>query len=388
LKPLNAPARNEQLASARAASNEPDSLNGNFQFFRQVAFNSRRNLIMKRIVFFSIFITLLCAVSFLSASSAQQQRQTSPPTQAGQPQVRPTPPTGDTIVTRINEVRLPVSVVNRRGEPVTGLTQADFQILEDRQPQQILGFLTETSSPPIYVGVLMDTSASTAGKLRFEQEAAMNFIHTVIRLRRDQAAFVTFNDEVTLRQDFTDRLDLLERAVNNVGRPNGNTALYNAVWRMCNEKMRNVPGRRVLVIITDGEDTMGQTTLREAIDIAQRTETTIFAISTREGLSATVTGVEMGTVNDRGDNNLERLCEETGGRAFFIGDQLALERSFSRVARELRGQYILTYRPANDNYDGRFRQVQVRLTGGNRDGIRVRTRRGYMAISDSVTGTR
>ncbi len=151
--------------------------------------------------------------------------------------------------------------------------------------------------------------------------------------------------------------------------------------------MRNIPGRRVIVLITDGEDTMGQATLREAIDIAQRTETTIFAISTREGFSATVTGVEMGTVNDRGDRDLERLCEETGGQAFFIGDELALERAFSRVARELRGQYILTYRPTNDNYDGRERRVEVRLTGGNRDGARVRTRRGYRAISDSVRGT-
>lgn len=333
---------------------------------------------MKRIIIcFSVLMILFAVAGLLASSSAQQQN---PPAPA---RPSPTPPEGP-IVTRINEVRLPVSVVNRRGEPIAGLTRADFQILEDRQPQEIRGFLTEASSPPIYVGVLMDISASTAGKLRFEQEAAMNFIHTVIRLRRDQAAFATFNNEVTLRQDFTDRLDLLERAVNGVRRPSGDTALYNAVWRMCDEKMRNIPGRRVLVIITDGDDTMGQTTLREAIDIAQRTETTIFAISTREGLSASVTGVEMGTVNDRGDRNLERLCEETGGQAFFIGDELALERAFSRVARELRGQYILTYRPTNDNYDGRERTVEVRLTG-RRDGMRVRTRSGYRAISDNVT---
>lgn len=349
---------------------------------------------MKRAVYSFLFVMTLALLGGLTASEAQQnsrpqqQNPPPPPPPRQQPSPSPTPPDGTNETVFIREVRLPVSVVNRRGEPVTGLTRADFQILEDRQPQEIRGFTTDAENPPIFVGVLMDTSSSTAGKLRFMQEAAMNFIHTVIRLRRDRAAFVTFDDEVNLRQDFTDRLDLLERSVNNLPRPSGHTSLYDAIWQLCDQKMRNATGGRAIVLITDGDDTYSRATLREAIDIAQRTETTVFAISTREGFSASVTGVEMGTVADRGDRNLERLCEETGGRAFFIGDPLALERAFNGVRRELHSRYLITYRPTNDTYDGRFRRVEVRLRGGNRNGVRVRTRDGYRAVTDSVTGSR
>jgi Ca-activated chloride channel family protein len=229
----------------------------------------------------------------------------------------------------------------------------------------------------------MDTSASTAGKLRFEQEAALNFIHSVTRLRRDQVAFGTFDDEVRLLQDFTTRLDLLERAVNSVRRPGNQTSLYDAIWEICDEKMRSVPGRRVIVVISDGDDTYSRATLNEAIDIAQRTETIIFGISTKAGLSGSVPGVEAGQVSDRGDRNFERLCEETGGRAFFIGDMLALENSFRQVARDLHSQYLITYRPTNETYDGRFRRIEVRLTG-RRDNLRIRTRRGYTAVRDQI----
>src|SRR3989441_3151814 len=230
----------------------------------------------------------------------------------------------------------------------------------------------------------MDTSPSTAGKLRFEQEAAKNFIYTVVRPRKDRVLFATFDDQVTLRQDFTDRIELLDRAVDAVKKPGTQTSLYDAVWEFCDEKMRSAQGRRALVVITDGVDTYSRANLNDAIDIAQRTETTIFAISTKAGLSGTVPGVEAGQVQDHGDKGLERLCEETGGIAFFTGDMLALERSFTKIARELRSQYLITYRPTNDRYDGSYRKVEVKLTNAN-DKYKLRTKRGYKAVSDSVT---
>ncbi|HEY0385451.1 MAG TPA: VWA domain-containing protein, partial [Pyrinomonadaceae bacterium] len=138
-----------------------------------------------------------------------------------------------------------------------------------------------------------------------------------------------------------------------------------------------------IVVITDGDDTYSRAELRDAIDIAQRTETTIFAISTKSGMSGTVLGVERGQVSDKGDKDLERLCTETGGTAFFTGDQLALERSFTKISKELRSQYIVTYKPTNERYDGSFRQIEVRLAG-NRDGMKVRAKRGYTAVTDSV----
>jgi VWFA-related protein len=148
--------------------------------------------------------------------------------------------------------------------------------------------------------------------------------------------------------------------------------------------MRSAQGRRVIVVITDGDDTYSRADLKDAIDIAQRTETTIFAISTKAGLAGTVPGVEAGQVQDQGDKSLERLCEETGGVAFFTGDILALERSFGKIANELRTQYLITYKPTNDRYDGSYRKVEVKLINGN-EKLRLRTKRGYTAVTDSVT---
>jgi VWFA-related protein len=229
----------------------------------------------------------------------------------------------------------------------------------------------------------MDTSPSTAAKLKFEQESAMNFIQTVVRPRRDRVLFATFDHEVTLRQDFTDRLELLDRAVYAVKKTGEQTALYDAIWQFCDQKMRSAQGRRALVVITDGADTYSRADINDAIDIAQRTETTIFAISTKAGLLSTVVGVEAGTVKGKDDKNLDRMCDETGGAAFFTGDMLSLERSFTKISKELRSQYLITYRPTNDTYDGSYRRVEVKLTG-SQNNLKLRTKRGYKAVADSV----
>src|SRR5262249_27135906 len=164
---------------------------------------------------------------------------------------------------------------------------------------------------------------------------AMNFIQTVVRPRRDRVLFATFDDQVTLRQDFTDRLELLDRAVFAIKKTGEKTALYDAIWQFCDEKMRSAQGRRALVVITDGEDTYSRADLNDAIDIAQRTETTIFAVSTKAGLSGAVPGVETGQVKSKIDKDLDRMAEETGGAAFFTGDMLSLERSFTKISKEL-----------------------------------------------------
>src|SRR5215475_4813599 len=221
---------------------------------------------------------------------------------AQQPRPKASPTPGqeqESITTFIRRVRLPITVVDKKGQFVSGLTQSDFLVLEDKIPQQIETFSDDLGqSSQLYVAVLMDTSPSTAGKLKFEQESAMNFIQTVIRPRRDRVLFATFDHQITLRQDFTDRLELLDRAVYAVKKTGEKTALYDAIWQFCDEKMRSAQGRRAIVVITDGDDTYSRADLNDAIDIAQRTETTIFAISTKAGLSGTVPGVEAGQVSD------------------------------------------------------------------------------------------
>lgn len=307
---------------------------------------------------------------------------------AQKPKASPTPPppedTQGKVTVEIRRVRLPITVTDKKGQFVPGLTKDDFVILEDKVPQTIETFSDDLSqTTPLYIAVLMDTSPSTAGKLKFQQESAMNFIQTVVKPRKDRVLFGTFDDEINLLQDFTDKLDLLDKAVYSVKKMGKQTALFDAIWQFCDEKMRSVPGRRVLLVVTDGEDTYSRANIRDAIDIAQRTETTIFAISTKAGFLATVPGVEAGQVADKKDKDLQTLAEETGGMAFFTGDMLSLERSFTRISKELRAQYLVTYNPTNKTYDGTFRKIDVKLAQGRGD-LKVRTKRGYKAISDSI----
>ena len=307
---------------------------------------------------------------------------------AQKPRPSPTPVPEDpqgTVKIPVRRVRLPITVTDKKGQFVPGLTKEDFVILEDKVPQTIETFSDDLSlTTPLYVAVLMDTSPSTAGKLKFQQESAMNFIHTVVKARKDRVLFATFDDEIKLRQDFTDKLDLLDKAVYSVKQLGTQTALFDAIWQFCDEKLRSVPGRRVLLVVTDGADTYSRADIRDAIDIAQRTETTIFAISTKAGFLATVPGVEAGQVADKKDRDLQTLSEETGGMAFFTGDMLSLERSFTKISKELRAQYLVTYNPTNKSYDGTFRKIDVKLSSRH-DDLKVRTKRGYKAIADSVT---
>jgi Ca-activated chloride channel family protein len=315
----------------------------------------------------------------------------------------PTPPVDDTSKTF--EVRLPVTVMDKKKnlvfcsdnnkdrkenkdkkkEVVQCFSKDDFIVLEDGVPQDITFFTDEKTNPPVYVGVLMDTSPSTAGKMTFSKRAASDFLYTVVRLRKDKGAFMTFDNEVNLIQDFTDKLDLLDKAVDRVKKVGSQTALYDAIYQFTEEKLRSAPGRRVIVVITDGDDTFSRADLNDAIDIAQRTETTIFGISTKEAFLGAVPGVEAGTVKDRGDKYLTRLCEETGGEAFFSGDMGALERAFTNISRELQSQYIITYRPANQSYDGRKRKIEVVFKNKeNADKFRIRSKSEYRSVRDSL----
>ena len=301
---------------------------------------------------------------------------------------KPTPPpVEDTGAVKTVEVRLPVTVSDRKKKKdlITGLTRGDFAVFEDGVQQEVTFFTDEKTNPPVYVGVLMDTSPSTSGKMTFSKQAAKDFIYTVTRLRKDKAAFMTFDHEVNLRQDFTDKLDLLDKSIDKVKKVGSQTALYDAIWQFSDEKLRNAPGRRVIVLITDGDDTFSRADLDDAIDIAQRTETTIFGISTKAGFLGTVPGVDAGTVKDKGDKYLTQLCEETGGEAFFTGDMLALEKAFTKISKELTSQYVITYKPANQNYDGKERKVEVRFNDKSMDDkYKIRTKSSYRAVRDEL----
>jgi Ca-activated chloride channel homolog len=281
----------------------------------------------------------------------------------------------------ITNVSLPVTVSDKNNAFVVDLKESEFQIIEDKVPQTIINF-KPLSNLPIDVAMLMDTSNSVKPKLKFERDAAYSFLETVLKYRQDRALLATFDSQVELHQDLTNRLDLLTKAIDKI-KAQGGTKMYDAIYSVCEEKMMastTVGRRRVMVVITDGEDTESERSLQDAIDIAQRSETTIYVISTKAG---GFFGVQAGTVDRREDKDLKRLAEDTGGRAFFTAEVIELEKSLTQITRELRNQYIIVYEPTNNNYDGKERKIEVKLP--NHKGLKVRTKTGYKAIQRGAT---
>ena len=335
---------------------------------------------MKRCQWLAAFALALIA---LSGGWAQTPPQPPPGTQGQKPKPageKPDETAPGQISTTTANVRLPVTVTSEKTRRfVVDLKQADFQVYEDKVLQNIESFVAQ-SDLPLDVAVLMDTSNSVKPKLKFEKDAAVSFLQTMLTSRKDRALFATFDSQVELHQDFTNRLDLLTRAIDKV-KAQGETRMYDAIYSVCEEKMMAAANRRrAMVIITDGEDTVSEHSLAEAIDLAQRSETVVFIISTKAG---GFFGVEAGTVDRKEDKDIKRLAEETGGRAFFTAQVIELERSFSAIALELRSQYQISYQPTNDNYDGKFRQVEVRLP--NHKDMRIRAKRGYAAVPSRAT---
>jgi Ca-activated chloride channel family protein len=272
---------------------------------------------------------------------------------------------------------------SKTGRYVVDLKQSEFEVYEDKVPQEIEGFIA-LSDLPLDVAVLMDTSNSVKPKLKFEKDAAVSFLQTMLTARKDRALFATFDSQIELHQDFSNRIDLLTKAIDKV-KAQGETKMYDAIYQVCEEKML-APAlsgkRRAMVVITDGEDTISERGLKEVIEIAQRSETIVYVISTKQ---AGYFGVQAGTVDRREDKDLKKLAEDTGGRAFFTAEVIELERSFSAIARELRSQYQVAYSPINGKYDGKYRQIEIRLPGHKN--LKVRTKTGYTATPPrTVTG--
>jgi Ca-activated chloride channel family protein len=344
---------------------------------------TRHRLNICAFVVFVVWFGLVC----VSAQQTQSARRPGPQQKQGD-KTKPggekhdnTDP-GQIKQTTIN-VRLPITVTDRSNRFVIDLKQTDFEIAEDKAPQTIVSFLPQ-SNLPLDLAVLMDTSNSVEPKLKFEKEASYSFLETMLGSRQDRALFATFDSQVELHQDFTDRLDLLTQAIDKV-KAQGGTRMYDAIYSICEEKMMasaSLGRRRAMVVITDGADTESERELKEVIDIAQRSETPVYVISAESGGF----GVQLGLVDRKEDKDLKRLAEETGGRAFFTADMKELKERLVVIARELRSQYLIAYEPTNGKYDGKFRQVEVKLP--NRKDLRIRTKKGYTAVPQGATGPR
>jgi Ca-activated chloride channel family protein len=278
---------------------------------------------------------------------------------------------GDSVLTirkRVSEVNVLFIATDRHGKFVRNLNQGDFTILDDHKPPQaIVNFRRETDLP-IELGLLVDTSGSVRGRFDFEQEAAVSFLQRTLRPNFDRAFVMGFSSHSQVSQDFTDNVKLLETGVRSLHN-GGGTALYDAVYHACRDKLikdkSDHPVRRAIVVVSDGEDNQSEYSRSQAIEMAQRAEVIIYAISTDDS------GLIL-----RGDKALQQLADATGGRAFFPYKMKDIKNSFAAIEDELRSQYVVSYRPADFDADGRYRSIEISAL---KKDLQVRARRGYYA---------
>ena len=264
------------------------------------------------------------------------------------------------------------SVFDRRTRSfVTALSQSDFSIFEDGRRQEITNFARETDLP-LTIAMLIDTSSSVAPKLQFEQDAAISFFHNVLR-ENDRAMLVEFNSSVNLLQDFTNDPGKLANQVRRL-RAGGNSTLFDAIDIVSDQKMIRETGRKVMIIISDGNDNGSSVNYRRAVEMALRAESAIFSVSiSRGGFFGT------GDDTRRGDNTLRNLARETGGKVFFPFKVEELEDAFREINQELRSQYSIGYMSTNPRRDGSFRRLEIRIRERN---MELNYRRGYYAPSN------
>jgi Ca-activated chloride channel family protein len=250
---------------------------------------------------------------------------------------------------------------------VTNLTQDDFTIYEDDKKQEIVNFSREANLP-LTIAMLIDTSQSVAPKLKFEQDAATSFFQSVLR-EKDRAMLVEFDSGVTMLQDFTNDPNKLAKEIRKL-RAAGGTALYDAIYMTCDEKLIRETGRKALVILSDGEDESSKTNLQQATEMALRAEATTFAISISKGGFFGVGG------SQEGDTVLKDIAKETGGRVFFPFKIEELDDAFRQINQELRSQYSIGYLSTNPARDGSYRKIDIRVS---EKGLKLGHRRGYYA---------
>ncbi len=270
---------------------------------------------------------------------------------------------------RLDVTRVPVlfTVADKKGHFVTDLAKDDFEVIENKKPQTILDFNGE-SDLPLRLAVLIDTSNSIRERFKFQQQAATDFILTVLRPLLDKAIIVSFDTSAELVADMTDNVSKLTNSIQAL-RPGGGTALYDAIFFACKEKLTDQPPekfRRAMVILSDGEDNESRYTRDQALEMAQKADVVIYTISTN------ISGLE-----GPGDKVLRYFADQTGGQVFFPFKASDLAQSFENIANELRHQYIIVYRPEPFKADGQYHNIDIRVKA--RKDLTVRARHGYYA---------
>ena len=310
------------------------------------------------------YLALLAAAAILTAIPG--------PSLTGQAQTQQTPlperVSDQTYRVSVDLVNVLCSVFDKNTNAfVTNLTQEDFIVYENNRKQEIKNFARETDLP-LTLAMLIDTSQSVAPKLKFEQEAAIGFFQSILR-ENDRAMLVEFDSDVSMLQDFTNDPNKMANQIRKL-KAAGGTALYDAIYKTCDEKLIRETGRKAIIILSDGEDESSTVNLKQATEMALRAEAIIFAISVSQG------GF-FGTDGGReGDTVLKEMSRETGGRIFFPFKVDELDDSFRQINQELRSQYNIGYLSTNPVRDGSYRKIEIKIQEGD---LKLNYRKGYYA---------
>jgi VWFA-related protein len=330
-------------------------------------------------------------IAWAASRSAGMERSMSPqiPVQIpvkkpkGAEQNKELPQTGTTRI-QVKLVRLYVTVRDKHGAIIQGLNKNDFHVYEDGVEQKI-EFFSKDMTDPITLAMMIDTSGSQTNLLDAEKQTAWRFVRDILK-KNDLVMALSFDSDVHMLADFTDDQALLQHAIDKaeinapviLGPTSQNTpgtVLYDAIYRVCNEKMPEEAGRKALIILTDAEDEGSTETEKDAILAAQNANAVIHVLLIAERAAYFLSG-QMYT----GGAVAHEMANQTGGRVISIRNDNDLDKAFDEITQELRSQYIVAYYPSNTKADGTFRKIKVETTDKD---LRTLARAGYYAPSSA-----
>ncbi len=281
---------------------------------------------------------------------------------------------GTTIKVNVKLVNVFASVTDGGGSPVSTLKQEDFQVFEDGKPQKIAVFHRE-SELPLSIVVAIDTSLSTRSNQKLELESARRFAHAILR-PIDGLSLFQFSEIVDQVTPFTSDVKVIDKAINHV-RPGAATALYDTLY-LGSDALLNRRGRKVMVVITDGGDTVSKTNYQEAVREAQQAEVILYSII--------IVPIENSAGRDiGGEHALIQLSRDTGGKYFYASSLEQLDAAFRKIGDELRTQYLIGYYPSARLADSDYRRIEIKVDPTTKDypnpaDLQVRHRTGYYTM--------
>jgi Ca-activated chloride channel homolog len=335
------------------------------------------------------FVVALAVVGMHHAS-AQQDKNKQQPQPQQKPQDPKKPDEDQVIKLGTQLVNVLFSVQDKQNRYLNELKQEDIDVLENGQPQQIFTFKRELDLP-LTMAILVDVSGSEQYTLPLLKEAGGRFVESVVRTGKDTVGVIKFEGEATVMQELTSNPSRVRRALEqiaynapppvsvyggstppiNSGSRQGGTSMYDAIVATSADMLAREPGRKTIILVTDGIDTTSRMKIGDAIDESLKAEVVIYAIG--------IGDPGMGGIND---GVLKRICDATGGRAIIPKGHRELDQAFAQLEQDLRQQYLLAYEPKNDANDGSFRKLEIKLknkTEKEVKDLRIRHRRGYYA---------